>query len=322
MYRFLFSRRWLTYLGLAVIFAIACVFLGRWQMGRMEETDAVVKRISDNYNSTPVAFDQARPLFQQMDQDKEWSQVRLTGHYLAQDERVVRNRPMNSQPGYELVVPFRLDCGETVIVDRGWLPIGNKENGRPDSIPAAPAGEATVVVRIRPSEPTLNRGAPSGQIASINLPQYAQQLSYPVLQGAYGLMVSESPAPAIAPAPLPMPAVDNGTHLSYTLQWFAFGVLMLIGFGYAARQQARNDALDAEDAELAQLAADGEACDGGNLTAVASEASGEAPASHTAAKYWRQNRKKADRKQALRRASGRRNAEDEEDALLDAQGFQ
>ena len=51
------------------------------------------------------------------------------------------------------------------------------------------------------------------------------------------------------PFPFPKPSTDEGTHLSYSLQWFAFGVLMFVGFGYAARQQARNAAIDAEDAE-------------------------------------------------------------------------
>ncbi|MFJ3956631.1 SURF1 family protein [Arthrobacter sp. NPDC090010] len=317
MYRFLFSRRWLSYLVLAIIFAIACVFLGRWQMGRMDETNATIKRIDTNYNATPLPFAQARNLFVQMDAAKEWSQVSLKGRYLSEDQRVVRNRPLNGQPGYEVVVPFRLDTGETVIVDRGWLPIGNKENGYPDTIPAPPQGEATVVVRVRPSEPALNRGAPQGQIATIDLSQYGTQLSYPILQGAYGRMASESPAPATAPAQLPMPTLDDGTHLSYSLQWFAFGVLMLFGFGYAARQQAKNDALDAEDAELARLAAGEEQADHDGAVVPS-----EVPSTHTAAKYWRQNRKSAERKQALRKASGRRTAEDEEDAILDAQGFQ
>ena len=51
------------------------------------------------------------------------------------------------------------------------------------------------------------------------------------------------------PFPFPKPSTEEGTHLSYSLQWFAFGILMFVGFGYAARQQARNAAIDAEDAE-------------------------------------------------------------------------
>ena len=107
----------------------------------------------------------------------------------------------------------------------------------------------TVVARLKPAEPELQRGAPDGQLASIDLAAYAAELGYPLLTGAYGQLASESPSVAEMPFPFPKPSTEEGTHLSYSLQWFAFGVLMFIGFGYAARQQARNAAIDAEDAE-------------------------------------------------------------------------
>ncbi len=94
------------------------------------------------------------------------------------------------------------------------------------------------------------------------------------------------------PQPFPMPSVEEGTHLSYSLQWFAFGILMFVGFGYAARQQARNAALDAEDAEAAGAAGD---------------------LGHAAAA--------ARRRPAAARKRKRATAEEEEDAILDAQGY-
>src|SRR5579859_7390504 len=194
MYRFLFSRQWLTYLGLAILFAVACVLLSRWQMSRLAETLAVIDLVNRNYDAAPVPFAQAVGQFEHLESDHEWQQVSLHGTYQVADTRVVRNRPLNGQPGYEVVVPFRLDSGQTVIVDRGWLPIGDQQQGRPDSVPAPPGGEATVVVRLRPSEPNLDRGAPAGQLASIDLSTYAAQVHYPILTGAYGIMANESPA--------------------------------------------------------------------------------------------------------------------------------
>ena len=94
------------------------------------------------------------------------------------------------------------------------------------------------------------------------------------------------------PFPFPKPTTDEGTHLSYSLQWFAFGVLMFVGFGYAARQQARNAAIDAEDAEA-------EAAAGGFL--------------HSSGPAVRRRPAPRKRKNAT--------AEEEEDAILDAQGF-
>jgi cytochrome oxidase assembly protein ShyY1 len=290
MYKFLFSSKWLGYLLLAAIFATGCVFLGRWQMDRRAETLAEIQRVTSNYSATPITFDQARDEFNQLDPSREWTQVKLQGSYDVDGQRIVRNRPLNGQPGYEVVVPFKLVSGETVVIDRGWLPIGNKTPGRPDSIPAPPSGQITAVVRLKHSEPTLQRGAPEGQLASIDLPTYAAELGYPLLTGAYGQLASETPPVADMPQSFPMPSVDEGTHLSYSLQWFAFGVLMFVGFGYAARQQARNAAMDAEDAE----ALDGEP-------------------THTAAG--------ARRRPPAPRKRRRPTAEEEEDAILDAQGY-
>lgn len=297
MYRFLFSSKWMGYLLLAAIFATACVFLGRWQMDRRAETLAEINRVLTNYSATPIPFSQAKDEFAGLDPAKEWTQVELKGTYDVDGQRIVRNRPLNGQPGYEVVVPFKLDSGETVVVDRGWLPIGNRNPGSPDSIPAPPSGTVTAIVRLKHSEPQLDRGAPEGQLASIDLPTYADQLPYPVLTGAYGQLASESPAPADAPFPFPKPATEEGTHLSYSLQWFAFGVLMFVGFGYAARQQARNAAIDAEDEDDD---ADGPRDSGSPVHSAAAAARRRAPMAR--------KRKKA-------------TAEEEEDALLDAQGY-
>jgi cytochrome oxidase assembly protein ShyY1 len=291
MYRFLFSSKWLGYLLLAAIFAAACVFLGRWQMDRRAETLAEINRVVTNYSATPVPFAELREEFEQLDPAREWTQVELKGSYVVEGQRVVRNRPLNGQPGYEVVVPFRLATGETVVIDRGWLPIGNNNPGSPDSVPAPPPGDVTAVVRLKHPEPALQRGAPEGQLASIDLAAYSAQLGYPLLTGAYGQLASETPAAAEMPIPFPKPSVEEGTHLSYSLQWFAFGVLMFVGFGYAARQQARNAAIDAED--------DDESSEG-VLHSAAAAARRRPPAPR--------KRKKA-------------TAEEEEDALLDAQGF-
>ena len=292
MYRFLFSSKWLGYLLLAAIFATACVFLGRWQMDRRAETLAEINRVVANYSAEPIPFTEARGQFTRLDPAREWTQVELTGTYDVAGQRIVRNRPLNGQPGYEVVVPFRLASGETVIIDRGWLPIGNRNPGSPDSVPAPPSGEVTAVVRLKHPEPALQRGAPEGQLASIDLTAYAAQLGYPVLSGAYGQLASETPPAAEMPVAFPKPSTEEGTHLSYSLQWFAFGVLMFVGFGYAARQQARNAAIDAEDDDGADLPE-------GNV--------------HSAVTTRRRPSPPKKRKKAT--------SEEEEDALLDAQGY-
>ena len=286
MYRFLFSAKWLGWLLLVALLASVCVLLGNWQMDRRDQAHDVVTAIESNYDADPVDFETVPDIFAEADDADEWTPVVLRGEYDEAGQRVVRNRPLNGRPGYEVLVPLKLDSGPAVIVNRGWLPIGNNVAGRPDTVPAAPEGDVTVVARVKPGESSVDRGAPEGQLASIQLDEYAAELDYPVFTGGYGLMAAENPAPAERPALMPKPAIDEGPHLSYSMQWYAFGVLFFVGYGYAARQQAIMDRLQEEDEE---------------------------------AGYHEAN--PAPRPAAQKRSRKRPSAEEEEDAVLDAQGF-
>lgn len=245
MYRFLASTRWVGWLILVAIFATACISLGNWQANRRAEVLQGIERVNRNYFAEAVNGKEAIAMFKQLPEEKIWSTAQLTGEYLGDDTLIVRNRIKAGNPGYEVLVPFKTTDGDVVILDRGYLPIGNQESGHPDVVPAAPTGVITVDVRLKPSEIRLDRGAPEGQLASIQLEDYAAQVDYEIAQGAYGLMYAENPAPATAPQPLDEPDMDEGPHLSYEIQWYIFGVLAFVGFWYAARQQKK---LNAEDA--------------------------------------------------------------------------
>ncbi|MEO8221698.1 MAG: SURF1 family protein [Specibacter sp.] len=294
-YKFLFSSRWVGYFALALVFALACVALGNWQMNRRNAVVENITKIQNNYSGGIVDYADVAGNFDALDPAREWTQVRLQGTYQTADQRVVRNRPLNGAPGYEVLVPLTLDTGDTVIIDRGWLPIGYKEPGHPDLVPQPESGVVTVVARLKPPEPKLDRGAPTGQLASIELNDYAAQLSYPIKTGAYGQLASETPAAASNPVAFPAPSIDEGSHLSYALQWIAFGVLAFVGFGYAARMQRRNDEFDALEAEESGVPVE--------------ELYGRGSAFHP--RNLPKNKK----------PGARPTAEEAEDALLDSQGF-
>lgn len=298
-YKFLLTSKWLGYFVVACVFAAVSVGLGMWQWDRKVQTDDLVNLINRNYSATPAPFAQLAPQFTSMNPDAQWKQVKITGSYDLAGQRLVRNRPQNGFPGFEVVVPFTVaGGGPTVIIDRGWLALGTLANGVPNSIPEPASGTVTVVARIFPSEAPVSRGAPAGQLANVDLGRYQSQLHYPILTGAYGQMVSESPLPAVVPQSFPAPSIDDGTHLSYALQWYAFAVLGFVGLGYAARQQLRND--EYAEQEATELGIPVEEVYG-NSSAFAQHV----------------------RKVPKRRKPGAAPTPEEiEDALLDAQGFQ
>jgi cytochrome oxidase assembly protein ShyY1 len=245
---FAFSKRWAGYLALVIVFALVCCALGAWQLARRAEARVEIDRVAANFDHTPVPIDQALPTLDAFDEDDKWLPVTVTGTYLVDEQVLVRNRPLNGNPGFEVITPLELANGDIFIVDRGWLPTGSGQDS-PDSIPAPPAGEVTVSARLKAGEPTLpGRGAPEGQIATIQLDDLRKTLDEPTYTGAYGLLASESPAPAeAAPVGVTRPTPDEGPHLSYSFQWFVFAILGFFGFGWAVRQEYRN--LNADDPE-------------------------------------------------------------------------
>jgi cytochrome oxidase assembly protein ShyY1 len=227
-------RRWGGYVALTVVFAIACGLLSWWQWSRREEAVERIERIEANYDAEPGTLSELLPVLDEEAREAEWHPVLLRGEYL-----LVRNRPRNGLAGYEVLVPLRLGDGRLFVVDRGWIPAG-EELEAPESVPAPPRGEVELVVRLRRGEPEIpGRSAPTGQLATVHLPSIAGLLDAPVYSGMYGLLAAETPAPADAPLRAFKPSLDEGSHLSYALQWIAFGVLAFIGLAWAVRRERK-----------------------------------------------------------------------------------
>ncbi|UTT62301.1 SURF1 family cytochrome oxidase biogenesis protein [Microcella humidisoli] len=242
------TRRWLGWLAFTTVFAIVCVGLAQWQWARRLEAVAEIRVVAQNWDAAPVALRQALPAGEQLDPAAEWTPVVVEGEYLVDEQLLARNRPFGGRPGFAVLTPLLLETGEVLVVDRGWVPTGDAQD-QPDAVPAPPAGTVEVLVRLKPGEPTIaGRGAPEGQVATINLPQIAELVDGGrVITGAYGLMDRESPTTAERPAAVLRPVADEGPHLSYTFQWYLFALLGFVGYGWALRQEHRG--LRAADAD-------------------------------------------------------------------------
>lgn len=236
---FAFSRRWLGYLALLVVFAIACGLLSAWQFDRREERVAENARITENYDAAPVPIAEALPGSADFEPGQEWLPVVVHGRYLPEAQLLVRNRPMDGRPGFEILTPFETDDGRVFIVDRGWLSTGSAQD-HPDAVPPVPAGELSVVARLKPGEPEIpGRSAPEGQIATIHLESFAATLGARVYTGAYGLLAAERPAGETGALPA-KPALTEGNHLSYAFQWIIFALIAAAGLVWGVRNEYRH----------------------------------------------------------------------------------
>ncbi len=153
---------------------------------------------------------------------------------------LVSERSLGSDPGFEVLTPFRQSNGSIFIVDRGWVSVGSKTS-RPDYVPPAPTGLEHVTARLQQSETVLpGRVAPAGEISEINLPTVTRLVHLSdTYTGAYGLLSSETPKPVSRPIAASKPVLDPGPFLSYAFQWILFAVMGFGGLAWALRQEYR-----------------------------------------------------------------------------------
>jgi cytochrome oxidase assembly protein ShyY1 len=244
--------RWTSYIAVAIGFAIACGFLSNWQFTRNADRAEQLALVARNYDAAPVALEAVIAPGETLGAADEWRPVALEGEYLVDQQLLVRNRPHGGTAAFEVLVPFRLDDGRVLLIDRGWVPPG-EDQPLPDAIPSPPEGAVRVIARVRPAEPlpSSGRSAPEGQVPSIN-PELVAATIDPDLGAdlelsAYGVMVSEDPAPATRPAAFAAPSEDPGPYLSYAIQWILFAIMGFVFIGYVIRTERRHRREDAED---------------------------------------------------------------------------
>lgn len=239
MLRLLFTRRWLTALLVATVFATAFVFLGRWQWGRHLDKTHRKHQIETYYAAPPSPLDDVLPASAtDLPTDAQWRHVSLDGTYLPSGRFMVRNRPQHVTYGYEVLDVLRLPAGDAVVVDRGWVPNAERADVLPQ-VPPAPTGPVHVVGWLRPGEESLGRDLPAGQLASIDLAEVSRVTGLRV-RPTYVILDAERTADgATPPRPQPLlpPSTDLGPHFAYALQWWGVvPVGFIIIFVYLRRE--------------------------------------------------------------------------------------
>ena len=225
---------------IAMLFATACGFLANWQFQRRAQAVAKIELILKNYDVSPVPLTEVVPRSKAEVRESQWRPISLRGRYLTEFTTLVRNRPVAGTAGYLQLIPFEAETGEVVIIERGWIPTGSN-NDLPDSDFSVSTEPRTLVGRLRLGEADTTRDSPVGQIASIYLPDIANQTKLTGLETRFYLrLVSELPSDSTYPQPLGKPTLDEGNHLSYALQWILFAVMGFWALIWGIRQEQQH----------------------------------------------------------------------------------
>ena len=214
------------FFGITLLLAAVFVRLGIWQLARLAERRA-------HNRSALAARELPRVRLGQTGATQGYEslvnrRVTVTGEYDTIDV-VLRGQTEKGVAGVRIVTPLRASGGDTaVLVQRGFVP-------SPDAmtVEAAPLRErGTVTVEgIAVALPDSGAsGEPrelNGQLTwrRVDLPALRPRLTYPIAP----LLILQSPDSALPSLPRrdEPPSLDEGPHLSYAVQWFAFAITAL-----------------------------------------------------------------------------------------------
>lgn len=229
---FLLRPAWLALFVVVIAFAYLCfTVLAPWQLGKNTKTSRENSQISHSLTADPVPLTSILPQQDSSAPNDQWRKVTATGRYLPDAQVLARLRVVEAEPAFEVLVPFVVEGGPTVLVDRGYVrPV---QGSKVPAMAPPPTGSVTITARLRDSEPVAPGKEPfredgTQQVYSISTTQITAVTGVP-LAGSYLQLIEDQPGGL---GVIPLPHLEAGPFLSYGIQWIAFGIIAPIGLGY------------------------------------------------------------------------------------------
>lgn len=251
---------WLALAAVVLAFAYLCfTVLAPWQLGKNTTTTRTNSQLEHALTVDPVPLTTLLPHQDSSAPDDQWRPVSATGRYRPEAQVLVRLRVIEGVPAVEVLTPFAVKNGPTVLVNRGFVRADDGGMRMPPIAPP-PDTEVTIMARLRDSQgviPGKNPFTENGfrQVYSINTDQIATLTEVP-LTGSYLQLMDDQPGGL---GLIALPRRDAGPFLSYGIQWIAFGILAPIGLGYFAFAELR--ARRSEKAARGDAGADADTAD-------------------------------------------------------------
>jgi surfeit locus 1 family protein len=220
-------RLFTTLLAIALIAML--VSLGRWQLQRATEKRAL-------FESFAAAGGAAQPIDLQSAKVARYSRVEAVGSYDATRQVLIDNMVEGERAGYFVITPFALQGGGWVLVNRGWVPLGQSRADRP----AIPVGATLRTIRGRADNlpsPGIKMGVPAPLAppypvvaAYPTRAEVAQLLKESNWTSATDLILLDADQPDGYVRHWAPPGFPPLRHVGYAVQWF--GLALALGVIY------------------------------------------------------------------------------------------
>lgn len=243
----------------AIILCGVLVGLGTWQVIRLHQKNNLISHMTAQINQAERDLRLYPPIDGAAWQALDYRRVVLQGDWLDLHQFKLIPRTYEGQSGYHLLVPFRLQNGQIVLVNRGWAP------DKTDMGPQSQNGTAVIagIVRTAPGEKPFGmmyNNPAKGQWAWPDLKALANAMGVQELAPVivYAERAGETPDKSINDAdeyPIggQVQLAIRNEHKQYALTWYALGLAFLVIWLAAAKRKepvvvAQSDAPSADEA--------------------------------------------------------------------------
>jgi surfeit locus 1 family protein len=221
----------------AVLTLAATVSLGRWQLSRAAQKEALQAEIETQKQKPPL--DQTEFLALEEPAGALHRPVRLRGLWLTPQTVYLDNRQMHGVPGFYVLTPFALEgSNQTVMVQRGWVQRNFNDRTQLGAV-ETPAGIVEVTGLIEPppghlfelGKPASAASAPEAEGSSpirqnLDLEAFRAETKLPLRTDVSLQQIG--PASEGLQRDWPAPALGLEKHYGYAFQWFGLSALVVI----------------------------------------------------------------------------------------------
>ena len=202
--------------------------LGFWQLSRAEQ------KIQWQHNIETQASLSALTLAQLRDEPQAWKQthrrVVLQGEWLNDKTVYLDNRAHLGRMGFWVMTPLRVQRGQVVWVQRGWV---ERDANDPRQMPALPLplDAEPIEGRIAPPLSHMVELGEGPALSAQNLPQIRANLDLPQMQSlvqdnVMAVVVQTGAEGGGLRRDWPQVAASAGKNQAYAFQWFALSALL------------------------------------------------------------------------------------------------